>query len=369
MAAQSLVLCRDPETLGVLRPLLSEFEMGVEVCLGLTGARRVLHRPDLKTVIVDCDEDGVGFEFLETLRRERPDSAPVVVGIVNDYSALQLAFAHGANFVLSKPIPAEDAKRILRMAQGFVNRMVRRFLRIAVHRLAHVRLSNIAEPAFLLDLGEGGLAVQALEPLRCGDRFDLGFLLPGTTAEITGSGQVIWADSSGRAGIEFLEIRDEARARLKQWIVEHAEPVVPQAAAKGISAGEEEIFESEPEKVPQPAPVFEQFDMPVEAHSGPSRRVPTASWIRIAARALDAAFILASIAAFWFVVFARLGELPSVRWMTALGCLMAAVIATAYFSLFFFFDLPFPGTRLMNALFSVAVETSEAHPLEVETFR
>lgn len=367
MAAQSLVLCRDPETLGVLRPLLSEFEMGVEVCLGLTGARRVLHRPDLKTVIVECDEDGVGFEFLETLRRERPDSAPVVVGIVNDYSALQLAFAHGANFVLSKPIPAEDAKRILRMARGFVNRMVRRFLRIAVHRLAHVRLGTVAEPAFLLDVSEGGLAVQALEPLNTGDRFDVAFVLPGTADEITGSGQVIWADASGRAGIEFLEIRDEARARLKQWIVAHVEPAVPPDPAEAMSA--EEGVEVQPEQVPQPAAVYQQFDMPVEMHSAAERRIPTASWIRVAARALDSAFILASIAAFWFVVFARLGELPSIRWMTALGCLMAGVIATAYFSLFYFFDLPFPGTSLMNALFSVAVESGDPHPLEVETFR
>ncbi len=359
MAAQSLVLCRDPETLGILRPLLSEFDMGVEVCLGLSGARHVLHRPDLKTVIVECDEDGVGFEFLEALRRERPQAGPVVVGIVNDYSSLQLAFAHGANFVLSKPISLDDAKRILRMARGFVTRMVRRFLRIAVHRLAHVRIAGLDEPAFLLDLSEGGIAVQALEPLSVGQRFGLTFLLPGTAEELQGTGQVIWADNSGRAGVEFAELADTHRLSLKQWIDAHADRPAPSVASATEPAGSppEASLAAEP-PVSQPEPNYPMFDLPAEQVMPPAR-IFTAGWMRVAARTLDTIFIVVALALFWYTVVARLGEFPSVRWVTPIGMLMALVVAGGYFSLFYFLDASFPGTRIIDLALSAGHEGSD----------
>lgn len=348
MAAQSLVLCRDPETLGLLRPLLSEFDMGVEVCLGLEGAQHALERADdLKTVIIDCDCDGIGIEFLDEVRRCRPDQTPVIVGLVNDYTDLQLAFSHGANFVLSKPISLEDAKRILRMARGFVSRMVRRFLRIAVHRLAHVTLAGLDEPAFLLDLSEGGMAVQALEPLAMGQSFAMSFLLPGTTTQISGTGQVIWADASGRAGLEFVELPEQHRVTVKDWIRAHSAPAEPTAVATTHPVSPTETGQGSPVE-------HRQFDFPDEP-SAPTR-VPTAGWMVILARAIDAALILSAAALFCFTVVQRLGDFPAMRWIVPIGTALAATVAVAYFALFGLLDVALPGTRSVELLLSTSLD-------------
>ena len=165
MAAQSLVLCRDPEVLRTLCPLLFEADMSVEICLGPSGASRILRRHKFDAVIVECERDGSGLNLLQQLREDTPNQNTIAVGIVDDYQQMKAAFATGANFVLSKPISAEDASRILRFTRGMITRMVRRFLRVAVHHLAHVDIEGMLDPAFVLDLSEGGMALQSLAPV------------------------------------------------------------------------------------------------------------------------------------------------------------------------------------------------------------
>ena len=77
MAAQSLVLCRDPDVLRTLCPLLFEMNMGVEICLGSNGATRMVRKRKFDAIIVECDKDGGGLEVLQQLRadlRTRPPS-------------------------------------------------------------------------------------------------------------------------------------------------------------------------------------------------------------------------------------------------------------------------------------------------------
>ena len=180
MAAQSLVLCRDPEVLRTLCPLLFDMNMGVEICLGSNGASRILRRQRFDAVIVECDPEGAGLELLDQLRVETPNQKTLAVGIVHDHRQMKDAFSRGANFVLSKPISAEDASRILRFTRGMITRMVRRFLRVAVHHLAQVEMEGMSDPAFLLDMSEGGIAIQCLRHwarcacVACGFIYDRG---------------------------------------------------------------------------------------------------------------------------------------------------------------------------------------------------
>lgn len=323
MAAQSLVLCRDPQTLGVLQPIFSEFDMGVQLCLGVRAASHELQRRHFDTVIVECEEDGTGLRFLDRLRQS-PESRTVAVGIVNDQQMLREAFAHGANFVLSKPISVEDAKRILRMSQGYVSRSVRRFLRIAVQRLAHVDLSGLAEPAFLLDLSEGGMAVQALEAIPAGQSFELSFLLPGTSVELRGSGRVVWADASGRAGLEFTDWDPEAQAKLHEWVVSRSGSGADLEAAQQAA---------------------EVAALAVDAQS----RALRGGW-RVLARACDLALLLTAALFFVLIVRRHLDPVPSPRYLLALEAALAGLFGGSYFFLFYLLDAPLPGTWLVQRL-------------------
>src|SRR5689334_13648127 len=104
MATQSLVVSRDPEILGVLRPLMNELGMGVQVCPA-SRAMDTLEKGKFDTVIVDCDEDENGVELLANIRQSQSHQKAVAVGITSNADNMQSLFDNGATFVLSKPLP------------------------------------------------------------------------------------------------------------------------------------------------------------------------------------------------------------------------------------------------------------------------
>ena len=68
VATQSLLLCRDPDVLGVLRPMLDELGLGPEVCSAPENALDLLQSRKFNPVIVDCDEMDADGELLRSLR-------------------------------------------------------------------------------------------------------------------------------------------------------------------------------------------------------------------------------------------------------------------------------------------------------------
>jgi hypothetical protein len=75
------------------------------------------------------------------------------------------------------------------------------------------------ETAFLLNVSESGMAVQAMAVLRPGLSLPFVFSLPGTGDEVRGIARIVWTDRSGRAGMQFVDVPEYDRFRLRQWIV------------------------------------------------------------------------------------------------------------------------------------------------------
>ena len=322
MAAQSLVLCRDPDVLRTLCPLLFEMNMGVEICLGSSGATRMVRKRKFDAIIVECDKDGGGFEVLQELRSQSPNQSTIAVGVVDDYKLMKEAFATGANFVLSKPISTEDASRILRFTKGMISRMVRRFLRVAVQHLSHVEIGGMKDPAFILDLSEGGIAVQSLAPMKHGQVVGLNFQLPSTTHTIRATAKVVWHDPTGRIGMEFQEISDQCRGWLKHWV--------------------EERLKNSPEEFATPGAT--ELPMSVRVLS---------RWMKPLAVAIDGAFVAIAAAMFCLVAFLFLrGEAIFPLGVTFLFALLIG--SALYSSLFWLLDVRFPGTRAVQSLLASA---------------
>jgi hypothetical protein len=129
--------------------------------------------------------------------------------------------------VLSKPLPIEDARRILRVSKGAITRAVRRFMRLDVDNLATVTIGDKYE-AILLNVSQRGLQLQAPEPLQHGQMIYVSFLLPNTFALIEGMAQVMWVDAEGRAGIELRTTSDEAQEALNDWVYARARALNPE---------------------------------------------------------------------------------------------------------------------------------------------
>jgi hypothetical protein len=95
----------------------------------------------------------------------------------------------------------------------------RRNSRIPVKPLVYLTKTTDTT-GFLLNLSESGMAIQGMEILQQGWRIEFQFPLPKTKIEITGAADVMWCDSTGRAGLKFSSLCEFDRFHLNRWITD-----------------------------------------------------------------------------------------------------------------------------------------------------
>lgn len=222
MAFQSLFLSRDEEALSLLQAVLDELRFESEICVELEPALDLLADRKFDLVVVDCDDFQNGTDILLSIRLTHSSKKAIVLAMVNGTTSMQAAFDMGANFVVSKPLSLEAVMRTLRAARGLVLRLGRRSLRLAVPALAYVSFDGRRDQAIILDISEGGMAVQALDAVEASRAINVRFELPGNPDAIEATGEIAWADVSGRAGIRFVEISEDGHRQLKDWLLMNA---------------------------------------------------------------------------------------------------------------------------------------------------
>ncbi|HZQ92390.1 MAG TPA: PilZ domain-containing protein [Terriglobales bacterium] len=224
MGWSALVFSRDPEVRDALAAALAEAGFTAEICPEPASAVLELARHKFDAAVLDCDAESGDYlsDLLRHMREVTLNSKLVVVSVVGNLSLLQKAFHEGASFVLSKPLAPEVTRRTLRAVSGLLHRMARRFPRKNVSSLAMVTIDGVAEKAMMMQLGEGGMGLQALEPLEVQRTLQLRFEIPGTDELVEATGDIAWADPSGRVGVRFVEMSDVSRERLRQWVMSDA---------------------------------------------------------------------------------------------------------------------------------------------------
>lgn len=141
----------------------------------------------------------------------------------------------------SRELPAPPATR-------------RRRVRLKVHTPAYVSLNgdssgqvlNLSE---IVDISEEGMAIQTSSPLEVRRRVNLCLDLTATRTCIRTSGEVVWSDRSGRAGIRFPQMPDTSVRQLKEWLFLNA-----------MIAGVNHRAEQPSRTVPPPAPQKSTLD-------------------------------------------------------------------------------------------------------------
>jgi Tfp pilus assembly protein PilZ len=258
----------------------------------------------------------------------------------------------------------------------------RRHIRQKIQSLAYVNLDQ-ANGGIIRDLSEGGIALQAVAPLRPNQQIFLRFELLNPRIRMEAAGRVAWADAMGQAGVEFLSISQRSRPQLKDWLLTQLlgtahEAVQHSVFAHGDRFGEaaELIFSSVPRssiplepqaatrrelrlrpgKADQP-PAAEGRGRPVQVHDFPfsisSRAVP---------RLVDGLALLSAILLFSAVSLATTHV--SLAWHVALGlaCGVLCLFALVYWFLFAICLGVTPGDRLAQ----LAAESDGIHTREDE---
>jgi len=220
MSLQALGFCADEKVVRVLRRVLSELEIGMELCADAESAIHKLTRGRFEAVIVDCADPATASRVLRSARSAPCNKRAVAVAIVGAQSSLGDSRDLGAHFVLHQPLSPERAKASFRAVRALMKRERRRNARIAVETPVTIQVNDGAGQlrAVSSDIGEGGVAVQlAHRPKNLGI-VTLQFSLPGTEGNIECAGDVAWENPGRQVGLRFLNLSPAMRDKLNTWL-------------------------------------------------------------------------------------------------------------------------------------------------------
>jgi putative methionine-R-sulfoxide reductase with GAF domain len=96
-------------------------------------------------------------------------------------------------------------------------------VRQKVHTPAYASLNGsssgqILDLSEIVDISEGGMAIQTSFPLQVQRSVNLCLDLTATRTCIHTTGEVVWSDRSGRVGIRFPQMPDDSLRQLKEWL-------------------------------------------------------------------------------------------------------------------------------------------------------
>lgn len=222
MKLTSLLIAVHEDEAQVLKQVLGELHIGVETCPDLYRAGVRLEQERFDVVIVDSESQKETLDLLRNTRVSRLNDATLAVTIVSSQEPIREMFSLGVNFVLYKPVSYERALSSLRAARAVMRKEKRRSGRAAVHTHATVDYANVAqEKATLVDLAENGMAVLFGKRIPPTSKVYFQFRLPGQASSIRLSGQVMWQDWNGRAGVQFVDVPKTSRRMLDDYLSEN----------------------------------------------------------------------------------------------------------------------------------------------------
>ncbi len=210
-----------------------------------------------------------------------------------------------------------------------------------IQSLAYVNLDQ-SNGGVIRNLGDAGMAIQAVTPLYVNQQVVLHFDLPNPRVRLEAKGRVAWADPVGQAGIEFRALSQRSLRLLKEWIfvqlmasAQHAAGAETLLYGKSTHEAAELLFSS------QPRPAI-RLEAEADAPATETKRTLHLAWCPFAIPAaalswfVDGLILLSSVLLFAVICMAMIGGVPAWPWAVVVGLGAAAVFALLYRFLFVF---------------------------------
>jgi len=219
MTLTALLVCVDEAAAQVLRRVLEELSIRVESCPDFGRAAVRLAQDRFDAVIVDGESNEEVIALLRDTRLSRTNDATLAIALVSGQESIRELFSLGVNFVLYKPIAYDRAQSSLRAARAVMRKEKRKSARASVHAHASVDYADVQqERATLVNVAQDGMSVRFGKKLPPVGKVYFTFQLPGQSSSVRLSGQVIWQDWNGRAGIQFVDVPKASRRLLTEFL-------------------------------------------------------------------------------------------------------------------------------------------------------
>ncbi len=211
----------------------------------------------------------------------------------------------------------------------------RRHHRQKLRNLAYVKVDS-TNGGILLDIGESGMATRVLAPLNLDQPVHLRVDLADPRVHLEADGRVAWINSTGLAGIEFLDPSPRSARLLREWLF--TQLLADAHRLGGNAAGELQFSTTsrpairlDPQPAPPPRPLRLLW-LPVSAHGF--------------ARLVDGLALLCAVLLFSVLSLSLIDILPSWPIAAALLFGVSGIFALLYGFLFSLWFRTTPGKRL-----------------------
>jgi CheY-like chemotaxis protein len=222
MTLSALLVCVDEASAPLLQGVLEELKIRVESCPDFVRAGIRLAQERYDAVILDGKSVKQVISLLRETRQSRKNDATLAVAVLPGQESAREIFSLGANFIFYKPLAYEQVLSSLRAVRSVMHREKRKKGRATVHAQATIDYANVErEKAALIDLAEGGMSVQFGKRVPPVGKVYFQFRLPGQTVNIRLSGQLVWQDWKGRAGVRFADVPKSSRRLLDDFLGAH----------------------------------------------------------------------------------------------------------------------------------------------------
>ncbi len=201
-------------------------------------------------VLVDMDAGGeTGLQLIKDARA-MTTARPVPMVAIAETREVMHASRAGAAFTVARPVSVD----LLRNTMGALYRMAvglrRQYARYRIEVPLTLNFQGHSIEAKATDIGHGGFALVATEPLTVGSVASARFLLPGSEEQIIAVGEIRWSDAVGRAGLCFTSLAGTGRESLENWMARRHAGIEQPEPQTSIAPRPPQAFTAEDAKSP-----------------------------------------------------------------------------------------------------------------------
>jgi CheY-like chemotaxis protein len=221
MPMRLLVVDDEPRVLKVLKAVLES--LGYEV-LALSDSREAAQRVDRQKfdgVFVDAHMPHMDGPTLVRYIRNSPSNNSVPIVMLtghDDVQTMRAGFRAGITFFLGKPAATGQLGGLLKHMHGAMMREKRSYVRLPLRTVVSCRIDQHEFKAASLNIGEGGMLLDASGGLEIGQQVELRFSLPGIPGMLNPRARVVRRQPPDQMAVQFSELSAEDREGIKDYI-------------------------------------------------------------------------------------------------------------------------------------------------------
>ncbi len=231
IVGRALLVSNDPTAVEQLTNAMQQFAITVDVCSELATAASLINTRKFEAIVVDLTLGERFPHLLERIRLSPTNQHSVTFALVNSHP--QASSQVQSNFVMQKPLTANLIASTLKAVLGQIIRDYRRYFRCPVTTPVMIQIDSRAQiPCEMLNISEGGLAVNTMVSFKPGATVKVQFKLPDEPTAFELDAEICWCDNIGRAGLQFQSISSDRRLVLQAWLSRRIEQRLPEPVAR-----------------------------------------------------------------------------------------------------------------------------------------